>query len=177
MRRNFIRGLLCFVLSAWCTGAFGQRTRDADDSERSASARPTNFHKFRYFYKKKKKYADYYQLIDTSAVYLVKDNDDSGFIRFFSNGLFYKSFEYRYPIAREEFNKLDYGKWGMFKVSRNGIVLEWKEHTSFPPNFMYYYGEIFENKIIFRKLKFGRFLLNAEDHVNAQFDKVKLTSN
>lgn len=115
--------------------------------------------------------------IDTNAVYVgidsLKFQGDTityGYLRFFSTGEVFISYDYLSFPTEEEFNDLSYGFWEFLKVvNKHEIIMESYVHNTMV-HFHYDYMKVLGDTIFFYKYRIGRPIrLGAVEYVNCKF--------
>ena len=120
--------------------------------------------------------------VDTNAVYVsgkfdTYQNDTLyTYYRFFKNGEVFLSHEYKSFPTEQECNDLSYGKWGMYAVKGDELIMEIYVR-GFPSIYWYNYAKIEGDKLKFYKRIVGKWDKHTES-INFVKEKkqVKLTN-
>jgi hypothetical protein len=127
-------------------------------------------------------------LVKTNGVYLNKyyrinldktEQDIYSFYRFFDNGKIYMSCGYCSLPSEKEFNDLNYGFYGEYRVENNQIIVEY--YGSYVGYYLSYYktenNKIIETNTSKRKLSGKVKLNNSYTNIEYEFYKCKLNTN
>lgn len=99
--------------------------------------------------------------VDTNAVYVSGSFDSYQndtlytYYRFFKNGEVFLSHEYKSSPTEQECNDLSYGKWGMYAVKENDLIIETYAH-GFPSRYWYSYIKVESDRLRYYKRVIGR---------------------
>ncbi len=113
--------------------------------------------------------------VDTNEVYVsgvfnsYEKDTFYTYTRFFNNGEVFISHEYKSSPTEQECNDLSYGKWGMYAVKENDLIIETYAH-GFPSRYWYSYVKVESDKLRYYKRVIGRWDKQTE---TMNFVKVK----
>lgn len=102
--------------------------------------------------------------IDTNAVYVSSSYQNAPYYRytrFFSNGEVFVSHEYKNSPTEQECNDLSYGKWGMYSVKDDELIME-IYMRGFPSRYWYNYIKVEGDKLKYYKSIVGRWDKHTE---------------
>lgn len=115
--------------------------------------------------------------LDTNAVYLTTDyiegekRNEYGYVRFFSNGVVFMSYDYRGKLSEAELNDLSYGRWGAYKImDANELIMEIYINESMT-HFHYCSAKIAGDVIKLYKVKMGKRLEGAVEKIYFEWKK------
>ena len=160
--------ILFFVIVLLPSEILAQRVMSDDILEKYESyQRPKKKFKF----SKKQSIAELKALtvlpVDTSAIYIssvffsYQNATYYTYTRFFSNGEVFISHEYKSIPTEQECNDLSYGKWGMYAVKGDELIMEIYVR-GFPSHYWYNYIKVEGDKLKYYKRIVGKWNKHTE---------------
>ena len=162
MKSKFRLFLLLFVLMVLPVETWGQRVMSDEILKKYESYQHP---KIKFKFAKKQYLNQLKELtvfpIDTNAVYVsgrfdTYQNDTLyAYYRFFENGDVFLSHEYKNFPTETECNDLIYGKWGMYAIKGDELIMEMYVR-GFPSVYWYNFAKVDEDKLKFYKRIVGK---------------------